>query len=121
MFYHELGYYEYDLTPFRQWLSSNSYSNNIFIPQNATLNFDTTYLTTLSKFITDLTTEKIIFVYGEFDPYTSTRPTFENNNNCATVIAKNGCHKSRVADLTIEQQQSTFRQLSTWLQWKIEI
>ncbi|MDP1818237.1 MAG: hypothetical protein Q8K92_27535, partial [Leadbetterella sp.] len=100
MFYHELGYYEYNLSPFKKWLSSDSYPNNIFAPQNATINFDTTYLTSLNKFINSPTTEKLIFVYGEFDPYTSTRPIFDNNKNCLTVIAKNGCHKSRVADLT---------------------
>ena len=119
MFYHELGYYEYDLTPFKQWLSSDNYSNNIFAPKNATLNFDTTYLTLLNKFINNQTTEKLIFVYGEFDPYTSARPTFDNNKNCLTVIAKNGCHRSRVAGLTAEQQQIIFKQLSIWLQWKV--
>ncbi len=119
MFYHELGYYEYNLTPFKQWLSSDNYPNNIFAPQNATINFDTTYLTSLNKFISNSAAEKLIFVYGEFDPYTSTRPIFDNNKNCLTVIAKSGCHKSRIADLTEEQQQIIFRQLSTWLQWTV--
>jgi len=119
MFYHELGYYEYNLTPFKQWLSSDSYLNNIFAPQNTTINFDTTYLTSLNKFIKNPATKNLIFVYGEFDPYTSTRPTFSNNKNCLTVIAKNGCHKSRVANLTAEQRNTIFRQLSTWLQWTV--
>lgn len=119
MFYNELGYYEYDLRRFKQWLSSGNYPNNIFAPQNVVPNFDTTYLASLNTFITSPTTEKIIFVYGEFDPYTSASPKFDNNKNCLVLIAKNGCHKSRVEDLSKEQQEVIFKQLSTWLQWTI--
>lgn len=119
MFYHELGYYEYNLGPYRQWLSSDSYKNDIFAPQNTALSFDTTYLASLNRFISNPSTEKIIFVYGELDPYTAARPALGDNQNCFTVIAKNGCHKSRVADLTAAQQQAIFQQLSTWLDWAV--
>lgn len=119
MFYHELGYYEYDLTPFKQWLSGEIYPNNIFAPRNITPKFDTTYLASLNEFITNPTTEKLIFVYGELDPYTALGPSFNHNNNCLTIIAENGCHKSRVADLSTEQQQKVFSLLSTWLRWKV--
>lgn len=120
MFYHELGYYEYDIADVKQWLKNDSYSNNIFVPQNIKINFDDTYLTSLNKFINDRKTEKLIFIYGELDPYTSTQPNIEKNKNCLKMIVKNGCHKSRIADLSLEQQKQVFIKLSTWLQWKIE-
>ena len=119
MFYHELGYYEYNIAGLKQWLSAKSYPNNIFAPQNAAITFDPTYLNSLQEFITKPGTQKLIFIYGEFDPYTAAQAPIDNNNNCLKLIVKNGCHKSRVADLSPEQQRLVFDHLSGWLQWPV--
>ncbi|MBC7864970.1 MAG: hypothetical protein IAF38_18495 [Bacteroidia bacterium] len=119
MFYHELGYYEYDLTSVKQWLSKENYPNNIFAPKNSSNDFDPAYLTSLNKFISNHTTKGIIFIYGENDPYTSTKAVFEKNDSLQMYIAKGGSHKSRIKDLSPAQQQKVYKQLSAWLKWKI--
>jgi hypothetical protein len=115
MFYHELGYYEYDLASVKKWLANDNYPNNIFAPQNSNISFDSDYLTSINKFIGASSTEKLIFIYGERDPYTSIQAEIGNNKKVAKFIVKNGCHKSRIADLTKEQQQEIHELLSSWL------
>lgn len=114
MFYHELGYYEYDLTSVKKWLKNKEYPNNIFAPDNATLNFDTSYLYNINKFITSPEEHKIIFVYGRLDPYTALKA-----NSPHVFIAKNGCHKSRINDLSAAQQKEIFVLLSNWLKCSV--
>jgi hypothetical protein len=121
MFYNELGYYEYNLIPYKQWLSAKSYPNNIFAPQNISVTFDPTYLNDLQKFISKPTIERLIFIYGELDPYTAAQAPVENNKNCLKLIVKGGSHKSRVAHLSAEQQQQVYGRLSAWLSWPIGV
>jgi len=115
MFYHELGYYEYEIESLNQWLSQTEYPNSIFAPPTITAVFDPSYLKALDKFITDPARTRIIFIYGELDPYTSLRPALDIKADCYTYIVKNGCHKSRFNDLTKEQQTEIHAALSKWL------
>lgn len=119
MFYHELGYYEYETNRFKQWLSSENYSNSVFSPQNTVTTFDANYLSSLNTFIQDPYTDRIIFIYGENDPYTSTKPVFGDDKKCLVFVAKNGCHKSRITDLTKEEQKTIVIRLSEWLEWPL--
>jgi hypothetical protein len=118
MFYHELGYYEYDLSQFQEWLSSDNYSNSIFAPKNISLVFDNMYLNSINKFINSPETSQIIFIYGENDPYTGAQPAL-NSKKCLKMIAKNGCHKSRIDALNDDQRKVVYKQLSEWLKWPI--
>jgi hypothetical protein len=118
MFYHELGYYEYDLSSFKKWLSYDNYSNAVFAPDNSLSTFDNTYLNSINKFIDDKKTSKIIFVYGEHDPYTGAQPILKNSK-CMKFVVKGGCHKSRIENLTDTEKEKVFKQLSTWLKWQI--
>jgi hypothetical protein len=117
MFYHELGYYEYDAGSFKQWLSGDTYPNSVFSPE-AIRHFDNSYLTAINKFIGDPKTERIIFIYGENDPYTGAQP-FINCKECLKMIVENGCHKSRLDDLDDNQKKEIYKRLSEWLRWSV--
>jgi hypothetical protein len=119
MFYHELGYYEYDIEPLKQWLADKNYPNDIFAPSSVPITFDPAYLISINRFVNDPATEKIIFIYGELDPYTSAQATIDKSKNCFKYIVENGCHKSRVADLSADQKKELFTTLSSWLQWPV--
>jgi PS-10 peptidase S37 len=116
MFYNELGYYEYDIEPFKKWLSKENYPNNIFAPANSNIQFHGEYLKSLNSFI-EKNPGKIIFIYGEFDPYTALQPVLSDNSSSLKLIVKNGCHKSRINDLSPAQQKEIFTRLSKWLNW----
>jgi len=115
MFYHELGYYEYDLGEVKHLLKNNSYPNNIFAPKNIKITFDPAYLNSLNTFVNNLKSEKILFIYGELDPYAATQPNCDGKD-CKIVVVKNGCHKSRLYHLPKEQQEVVYHLLGSWLQ-----
>ncbi len=100
MFYHEFGYYEYNIEPFKQWLQNATYPNEYFAPTGIAISFDDTYLKKLNVFLKTQEAESVFFIYGEFDPWSSMQET----QRAKKFISKGGSHKSRVADLSPEQK-----------------
>lgn len=102
MFYHELGYYEYNVESFKIYLKQKDYSNRYFAPQGIPIQFDNTYQKTLSGFIKNNISD-IFFIYGQNDPWALQTTVKEN-----IFIVKAGSHKSRIADLNVEQQTEIY-------------
>lgn len=117
MFYHELGYYEYDKQPFKAYLKLSDYSNSFFAPNKPV--FDTQYLQQLYEFMSSGKATQIIFIYGEFDPYTAFQADVSKCQDCLKFIIKEGCHKSRIHHLDSSQKQQVFSSLSKWLYWNV--
>lgn len=106
MFYHELGYYEYAIVPFKQWLKQTNYSNKYFAPANVNIEFDNTYQRNLIDFLKTPISETIFFVYGQNDPW-----AMQTTINKNTFIVKSGSHKSRIVDLTNEQKTDLYSRI----------
>jgi hypothetical protein len=121
MFYNELGYYEYDTAGVNQWLSQDHYPNNIFTPVQPPAKFDQHYLYSLNSFLKSPDANHMIFLYGELDPYSALKPDLMNSDNNHVFIVKGGCHKSRIDDLSSEQQTNLFKLLSQWLDYPVWI
>jgi pimeloyl-ACP methyl ester carboxylesterase len=107
MSYHELGFYEYKTKRYKGFLKQKDYSNKTFAPKNIKINFDKTYLNKLSAFLKTKEAEKIIFIYGEKDPWSSMQST----GKAEKFIIKNGSHKSRIADMGPEQKKGLLNAL----------
>ena len=118
MLYHEFGYYEYDLAPFKNWLKNKEYSNATFAPKNVKIVFDESYLKELNMFINSNKANNIIFIYGENDPWALVQPDLSANKKSKKFIVKNGCHKSRVSDLDDKQKEEVVRELEIQLEIK---
>jgi hypothetical protein len=102
MNYHELGYYEYNTKKFKGSLSEKNYSNKMFAPQNIQIKFDPTYLNSVNAFLKTQEAEKVIFIYGEKDPWSS----MQNTGKATKFIIKNGSHKSRIMNMIPSQRTS---------------
>ncbi|MGZ4060802.1 MAG: hypothetical protein ACXVPU_17340, partial [Bacteroidia bacterium] len=100
MFYHELGYYEYSISPFKNYLKQANYSNSYFTPKGFPIQLDDTYQKSLDAFLKTPKAETIFFIYGQYDPWALQT---EAKKNVFTVRA--GSHKSRIANLTKEQRE----------------
>jgi hypothetical protein len=111
MNYHELGYYEYNTKKFKGLLSDKNYSNKIFAPQNMQIKFDQTYLNSVSTFLNTNEAEKVIFIYGEKDPWSSMQST----GKASKYIIKNGSHKSRIVNMLPTQRNFFDTQIRQYL------
>lgn len=117
MFYHELGYYEYNTQPFKTYLKTPDYSNAFFAPAKPL--FDTLYLQRLNEFMNSGKASHLLFIYGELDPYTAFQADISKCRDCLKFVIKNGCHKSRIQHLDPSEKEKAFSSLSKWLNWNI--
>lgn len=119
MFYHELGYYEYDEAPFKKWLKNKDYPNRVFAPGRDSIPFNDTYLKQLTVFLTGKKANNIMFIYGALDPWAAVQAQLKFNKSSVKYIVKTGCHRSRIYQLPVEFQNQAFTLLSFWLQWDV--
>lgn len=110
MFYHELGYYEYDVAPFQQQLSAPSHSNRYFCPDGVEIAFDRHYLQDLGDFLDGPTAHAVFFIYGANDPWALQSTVTRNRYEVA-----GGNHGSKFVDLPPETQADLLRRIDQHL------
>lgn len=113
---HELGYYGYDLTPFKPWLhikSSHNYVKKIFLPES----FDLPWKRTMrwSNRIIQKKGFNMLYIYGEYDPWTATGIVINGRTNALKLVKPGGSHRTRINTLPSGMKQQAMDSLSVWL------
>ncbi len=118
----DLGYYGYDIKPFEDLLtikSAKGYLDWIFTPKEAkNIKFDKSLHKKIYKFLKK-NDPKMIFIYGEFDPWTAAAPAdylFDGKKNMVKYIEQNGSHSARIGSMTKETQEEIWNKINTWLE-----
>jgi len=119
-FYHQLGYYEYDERPFRKYLKHKDYPNSAFVPASADVKWDPSYARKLKKFISS-GPERMIFIYGEADPWGATAPSLPAGSGSLKMVKKGGTHGTTILTLDPEQQKQVIEALSKWLGMEVKV
>lgn len=117
----ELGYYGYDTEPFEKYLtikSSKNYLQKLFLPEDAK---STVFDKTLSEKIVDFLKNndpKIMFIYGETDPWTAVGVTWTGNEkqNIKLFVQPNGSHRARILTLPDNMKNEAIKTLEKWLE-----
>ena len=116
----ELGYYGYDTKPFRRYLtikSSKGYLDRIMLPKELVgkVAFDATLYRKVHDFLRD-NDPKMIFIYGEIDPWTAAHvPLFKGKVNQQVYFQPRGSHLARIGNMPEETKEQILRQLNVWL------
>lgn len=115
----ELGYYGYDIHPFKQYLtikSSKNYLHDLMLPEELkNLSFDKDLSKKVTKFLKK-NDPKMIFIYGENDPWTATGITWlKNKKNIHIFIEPEGNHKARISTLPESQKKEAIKLINEWL------
>lgn len=110
----ELGYYGYDVKPFKQWLKQNSYPNTVLGPQNLPVNYSPESMKKVDEWLRTKA-DKLICIYGQNDPWSASAARIENNPKTLKEYAPNGCHTSRIGSLSEEQKKAVLERLHDWL------
>ncbi|MCD8044173.1 MAG: aminopeptidase [Tannerellaceae bacterium] len=116
----ELGYYPYDTKPFRKKLSITSadgYLHKLMLPDSAgEIEYSDALYRKVYQFLQD-NDPKMIFIYGENDPWSATRvPDFKNKKNLQIYIEPGGSHRARIRTMPEATQKKIIEQISSWLQ-----
>jgi hypothetical protein len=114
----ELGYYGYDTEPFAKYLkikTASGYLDKIFMPKDYRVAFDKTISQKCAQFIKD-NDPKMIFIYGEYDPWSAAAVTFENKKNMFKAICPGGNHGSRISSLPPDMKSEVVNRIKMWLE-----
>lgn len=115
----ELGYYGYDVQPFKQYLSiqsSEGYLHRLMPPEELKdMPFDKTLSKKITKFLKKQD-PKMIFIYGQNDPWTAAGVTWlKNKKNIHVFIQPNGSHLARISTLPEAEKAEVMELINEWL------
>lgn len=115
----ELGYYGYDVQPFKQYLSiqsSEGYLHRLMLPEELKdMPFDKTLSKKITKFLKKQD-PKMIFIYGQNDPWTVAGVTWlKNKKNIHVFIQPNGSHLARINTLPEAEKAKVMELINEWL------
>ena len=118
----ELGYYGYDIKPFKKYLSiksSKGYLKRLMLPDDAKdIKFDKTLSKKITKFFKKHD-PKMVFIYGEIDPWSAAAVTWLNTSkkeNMHIFVEPRGSHRARINTLPEEMKQKAISIIKGWLE-----
>ena len=118
----ELGYYGYDIRPFKQYLSiksSKGYLKDLMLPDDAKhIKFDKTLSKKITKFLKK-NDPKMVFIYGEIDPWSAAAPFWldtSKKENMHIFVQPRGSHRARINTLPEEMKQEAICIIKGWLE-----
>lgn len=114
----ELGYYGYDVEPFKDLLtisSAKDYLYRIFLPESASdVKFDRWLSRKMDRFLRRNKCN-IIFIYGEYDPWSAVRAGDRHRENNHIFIQPGGSHRARIGTFDSATQKEIKGIISEWL------
>ncbi|MBQ8225736.1 MAG: aminopeptidase [Bacteroides sp.] len=115
----ELGYYGYDTKPFRKYLSvttSKGYLHRLMLPEALeNLQFDAALHQRISNYLRN-NDPKIMFIYGENDPWTAAGVTWlKGKKEMRVFVQPGGSHKARIQTLPQAMKEEAIAILKQWL------
>lgn len=119
----ELGYYGYNTRPLKEFLSiktSENYIQRIFLPADLKIRYRKKTAKKVKRFIRH-SEAKILFVYGEYDPWTASGFEVPEKDNYLKIVKPGGSHAARIRNLPPEQQQQVAARLKKWLDVPVKI
>jgi len=117
----QIGYYDYDTTGMGQYFDDvHDLTFSFFNELDHKLKFKKKYMKRVDKFLKK-DGNNMIFIYGEYDPWSA--PAFvpvPGQTNALKIVKPGGSHTTRIRNLPDEQRQLVLDTLENWLHLEIE-
>ncbi|MDR2119081.1 MAG: aminopeptidase [Tannerellaceae bacterium] len=115
----ELGYYGYDTRPFQKYLTiphAAGYLKQLMLPPGAEHTaFDPALYQKIYRFLKE-NDPKIIFIYGELDPWSAAHaPVFKKKKNARFFFQPRGSHRARISNMPEKTKEKIMKQINEWL------
>ena len=116
----ELGYYGYDMKQFKKYSkyfsikNTKDYMQKLLLPQNREFPFSDYLYNKISAFLLS-TDARMLFIYGQFDPWSAVMPADPTKDNIKFFIQPGGSHRARIATFDEATQKEIKSILSQWL------
>lgn len=100
--------------PAMELKNSKNYLKELFLPDFYKPRFKKSLSNMQSQFIKQ-TDAKMVFIYGEWDPWTAAAVPNPNKPNILYYVEPGGSHRARVATLPEPMRQDFIEQMTLWL------
>jgi hypothetical protein len=114
----ELGYYNYDITGFRQYMTNKNPTNMVLTPDGSNPVYDPRTMAFVYDFL-QYHADRVIYVYGELDTWAATGIELIGRVDAVKFVVKGAHHGAGIGQGTPEQQALFDAKLSEWLGMKI--
>jgi PS-10 peptidase S37 len=117
----ELGYYGFDTTPVKDLIKVVHEPSNLrFAPKNTDLTYNPNYIKEVRDYVENKG-NKILYIYGEYDTWGACAPKPKPHVNALKMVLKEGSHKTRIKDFSVEGKQLIYDKLQKWLGYSVAI
>lgn len=115
----EQGIYGYETTPFKQYLNTDEdiYTFDWAFPEGISKPFDYGPMQEVKNFL-DYVAEDMLFIYGEYDSWSSTAVELENDatkRELYKYVLPQGSHTTRIKSFSPEKQKEIYDIIDSWL------
>jgi hypothetical protein len=111
----EIGFYGYDHGEFEGCVEALDVQTFDFsCPQGTECIYDPAPMQKVDHFVRH-DGENMIFIYGEWDPWSAPAVQLTGNTNSFKVVKPEGSHRTRIANLPEEQRRLVLTALGEWL------
>lgn len=114
----EQGIYGYETAPFKKYFGSDEvYKFEWAFPEGITKQYTLEPMQKIKSFL-DTTANKMLFIYGEYDAWSSTAVDLTENANEREIykfVQPKGNHKTRIKSFNSEGQQQIYTIIDGWL------
>ena len=115
----EIGYYGYDLDLFKGLLNEVTDRKFTFCaPIGTTPEFNPQIMQDINTWIQN-SGNNMIFIYGEYDPWSASAVKLNNQTNSLVMIKPKGSHSTRIRHFSDQDKETIYTNLEKWLDLKI--
>lgn len=119
----ELGYYGYDLKPFKQYTSvknTHDYMRRIMVPEELSgLKFDKSLYKHTVSFLKK-NDPRMVYIYGEFDPWSATGVCTwlddSKKENLKIYVQPSGSHLARIGNMPEDMKEEILAKIKAWME-----
>ncbi len=116
----EIGYYNYDTTPFEGLLDyAQEGTSRIFDPSGADMKFNSNVMLDIRNWLRT-NGNNMLYIYGEYDPWSAPAVGLTGRTNSIVMFHPKGNHKTRIKSFSKEDQHYIFSKLEEWLEIEID-
>jgi hypothetical protein len=115
----EIGFYAYQTDKFADLLEYSDGSNKVWHPKNFTEEFDSSAMQDINKWLQS-NGDNMIYIYGEYDPWTASALESEGETNSLIMILDEGSHRTRIKHFDGEDKELILSTLEEWLDMNIQ-
>lgn len=114
----EIGYYNYDITDFKPYMTLKNPSNLAICPDGAKIVFNPATMAFVYHFL-QYQANHVAYIYGELDAWSATQMQLIGRTDAIKIVVADAHHGARVGSFSPEQKELFYSRLDRWLGMKV--